>query len=350
MRWFVLPLFFLLLPAQEPPFGVESRLVLVPTSVTDSKGRSIGGLESKDFTILDNGRVQHISVDTLATGVAPIALVIAVQAAGISQPVLEKVRKTGSMIQPLVTGERGCAGVVSFSAEISWKEECTGNGDRIAAALNSIQPGAPKEARMLDAVDSAVQQLSRRLNSRRVLLLISETRDRGSESELEQVLQRAQAAGVTVYAATDSAFRTAFTSRSNPTNREEPRRPKTPSEEAGTHSGAPPACNPNGCPDFPLPPKEQRADLLGALGELSRLRSAKSTEALAVQTGGAEFPFTRLKGLEEAIQKLGEELHSQYLLSFVPSERTAGLHTITVRVAKPGVKVRARPSYWATTQ
>jgi hypothetical protein len=37
--------------------------------------------------------------------VAPIALVVAIQASGISEPVLEKIRKIGGMIQPLITGE-----------------------------------------------------------------------------------------------------------------------------------------------------------------------------------------------------------------------------------------------------
>ncbi|MFN7933938.1 MAG: VWA domain-containing protein [Bryobacteraceae bacterium] len=350
MRWLRLAFLPLMLAAQETPFGVQSRLVLVPTTVTDSKGRTIEGLEPKDFTIFDNGRAQPIGVDTIATGVAPIALVVAVQAAGISEPVLDKLRKVGAMIQPLITGERGCAGVVSFSERIDWVQECTGNVDLIAQAFHRIKPGAPKGARMLDAVNSAVSHLTLRPNSRRVLLLISETRDRGSESTLEEVTNRAQALGVTVYAATYSAFKTAFTTRSSPKNREEPKRPKTPSEETGTHTGAPPACNPNGCPDFPLPPREQRADILGALGELKRLGSVKSTEVLALQTGGAEFPFTRLKGLEEAIQKLGGELHSQYLLSFVPSDRTAGVHSIEVRVARAGARVRSRPSYWATGQ
>lgn len=350
MRWLRLALLPLVLAAQETPFGVQSRLVLAPTIVTDTKGRSIEGLEPKDFTILDNGHVQQAIVDTIATGVAPIALVIAVQAAGISEPVLEKIYKIGSMIQPLITGERGCAGVVSFSTHITWLQECTGNADLITRAFYSIKSGPPKDARMLDAVASTVQRLSQHPNSRRVLLLISETRDRGSESELEEVTRRAQAAGVTVYAATYSAFKTAFTTRTTPTNRKELKRPKTPSEEAGTHTGAPPSCNPNGCPDFPLPPAEQRVDILGGLGELGRLGSVKSTEVLATRTGGAEFPFTRLKGLEAAIQKLGDELHSQYLLSFVPSDRTAGLHTIEVRVARPGAHVRTRPSYWATGQ
>src|ERR1700676_3248220 len=112
MRLALVPAFAAFLAAQEPRFDVRSRLVLVPVTVTDLKGRSIDGLESSDFLLFDNRHPQKVTVDTIDTGVAPIALVIAVQCSGISVAVLEKVRKIGAMIQPLITGERGCAGVV----------------------------------------------------------------------------------------------------------------------------------------------------------------------------------------------------------------------------------------------
>jgi hypothetical protein len=56
--------------------------------------------------------------------------------------------------------------------------------------------------------------------------------------------------------------------------------------------------------------------------------------------------FVRRKGLEEAIQNLAEDLHSQYVLGFVPEAPAAGYHRIDVRVARPGdFRVRARPGY-----
>src|SRR6202171_3344845 len=130
----------LTLAAQDPQFDVQSRLVLVPVNVTDAKDRTVDGLEPKDFVVFDNGRPQKATVDTLATGVAPIALVIAIQTSGISKAVLEKVRKVGAMIQPLVTGERGCAAVVSFSERVRWIQECTKSEDALAHAFERVRP------------------------------------------------------------------------------------------------------------------------------------------------------------------------------------------------------------------
>jgi len=112
------------LAAQEPRFDVGSRLVLVPVTVNGhQRPIDIDGLEASDFSLFDNGQPQKATVDTMDTGVAPVALVIAVQSSGISAAALEKVRKIAAMIQPLITGDRGCAAVVSFAERIKWLQE-----------------------------------------------------------------------------------------------------------------------------------------------------------------------------------------------------------------------------------
>jgi hypothetical protein len=70
-------------------------------------------------------------------------------------------------------------------------------------------------------------------------------------------------------------------------------------------------------------------------------------EALTRFTGGEQLSFTRLPALERVIARVGDDLHSQYLLSFqAPESRDKAYHSITVRVRRDGV-VRARPGYWS---
>jgi len=350
MRLAVILAFAAFLAAQETRFDARSRLVLVPALVTDLRGRSIDGLQASDFLVLDNGQLQKVTVDTFDTGVAPIALVIAVQSSGISAAVLEKVRNIGAMIQPLITGEHGCASLVAFAERVTWLQECTNDPYALEGAFNGIQPvlrpGEDKGACMLDAVQSAVEHLRKRANARRVLLLISESRDRGSETALDVVTVAAQSAGVSVYAATYSAFKTAFTSKTPVSHPRRPLKPKTPNDETGTVNGNPPGpYNP-----YPkIPPPEQQVDVLGGIGELARLHKTNTTEVLTKSTGGTTFPFTKQKALEDAIQKLGAELHMQYVVSFVPAASPAGYHTLEVRLTQPGeFHIRARPGYWST--
>jgi VWFA-related protein len=72
------------------------------------------------------------------------------------------------------------------------------------------------------------------------------------------------------------------------------------------------------------------------------------SEVFTRGTGGEQFGFMRQRGLEEAIERLGSELHSQYLISYSPNNRDEeGFHTIEVEVAgRKDVKVRTRPGYW----
>lgn len=333
--------FSLSLLAQQPSFDARSRLVQVPVSVTDARGNSIDGLDTADFVVLDNGRSQKIAVDTIDTGVAPIALVIAVQSSGISAAVLDKVRKIASMIQPFITGERGCVGLVSFAERVTWLADCTSDAAVLAGAFAQIRPGDPTKGRMLDAVSGAIERLRVRPNVRRVVLLISESRDRGSETDLAVVTSAAQSAGVTVYAATYSAYKTAFTSKA-PIPEPHPQGPPPVIPNPNhTGNGNPPSrWNPR------IPPPEDRIDILGGVGEVARLHKANTTKVLIIGTGGATLSFTRQKGLETAIEKLGAELHSQYVLSFAPDSATPGYHRIEVRLARSGATLRARPGYW----
>jgi hypothetical protein len=90
-------------------------LVVAPATVTDGKGRFIDGLRESDFVLLDNGHSRPLHIDTSDIAQIPISIVIAVQSNGFSGPALAKIRKVGSMVEPLITGERGEAAVIRFS-------------------------------------------------------------------------------------------------------------------------------------------------------------------------------------------------------------------------------------------
>ncbi len=325
--------------AQSETLKVQTRLVVVPAMVNGATARPVLDLPAERFTLLDNGVPQPFTLETIGTGVAPIALIVAVQNSGISASALAKVRRIGGMIQPLITGERGCAGLVTFAETVEWRQECTADANRLSTAFARIGTGKERSGRMLDAALESIRKLSNAQGHRRVLLLISESRDRGGKTDLDTVIAAAQAAGVTIYAATYSAFRTGFVAKSEDVER--PRESSKPKIDALEPNSRP------GMAKTPHPNASNRVELAAGLGELTRLGNVKSTEAMARATGGAEFPFTQLTGLETAIEKLGEELHAQYVLSFSPKNPAPGYHALTVTVALPKVTVRARPGYFA---
>jgi VWFA-related protein len=293
----------------------ESRLVMVPVVVLDEKGAYIADLSADDFELLDGGTPRAVHVDTPDTGVAPISLIVAVQTAAISAAVLAKVRKVGAMIEPLVTGERGEAAVIAFDEDLRTVQDFTSDPVAIANAFDNLTSGSTTPSgRMLDAIAlSAGMFAKHKADSRRVLLIISESRDRGSKTKLDRAVQLTQQEGIAVYAATYSAYATPFTAKSQD-----------------------------------LPPPDFQGDILFGLAEVARNAKKKAAQRLAFETGGAHFSFLKQSGLDRVITETGADLHSQYLLSFTPpNDATPGLHNIEVRV-KGGEKyhVRARRAYW----
>ena len=71
-------------------------------------------------------------------------------------------------------------------------------------------------------------------------------------------------------------------------------------------------------------------------------------ELLAVGTGGRVYSPMTEDGIQKAIMGIGEDLRSQYLLSYRPNNlNDSGIfHRIEVEVFYDRARVRARPGYW----
>jgi VWFA-related protein len=302
------------LMAQEQAIRTNVHLVLVPTTVMDKKGTLIDGLSADDFVVTDDSVRQKVHLDTSDTVLAPVSLVVLIQSSGISTPALARIRLVGAMLKPLVIGDRGQAAVITYDTEVRTYTEFTSDGSKLRTAFEDVEPRTIKQAKLIDAVIEGMKMLDTRPeNYRRIMVVMGESRDRGSRHKLAEAVEMAQRAGVVIYSLTYSAEGQAWTSSSD----------NDPSMPGG--------------PDY-----------LGAIGELARLGKTNDADAFAKATGGRHLGFLRQKSLEASISRLGEEIHSQYLLSFVPEEsKNMGLHHVEVRVAKlPDAVVRARPGYW----
>src|SRR5581483_3448345 len=296
-----------------PPFRTSTDLVVVPVSVLDRSEAYINGIEPERFHLYDNGKKQTIQVDL---GYQPISLVIAIQSNWNVQAILPQVHKIGGMITPLVIGDRGEAAVIAFDSRIRKLQDFTSNPDAIAEAVKGITPGGTSN-RMIDAVEEGTRMLDTRpKNRRRVLLLIGETRDLGSEMRARETLIGLQLCNVGFYAADMSRLVSTLT---GPVV--QPRWVQ-----------APPASSPPLAAGSPRTPTTidqafglavHSAQFVPLMTELFKDAKAVSydnpVELFTKGTGGSKFSFYKLRGLENAIQEIGEEVHSQYLISYNPN-------------------------------
>lgn len=186
---------------------------------------------------------------------------------------------------------------------------------------------------------------SRPKDRRRILLLIGETRDVSSESRAREALIGIQLANVVVYSVDMSRFISSLTAP-----QADPRPEQMPAASHPLPGGVP--STPNTVANtFGL--DGRRGEFIPLMVEILRDTKAifkdNPVELFTKGSGGSEFTFYRRQGLEEAVQHIGEELHSQYLISYNPNNKEeGGFHSIVVQVAGRGdvARVQTRPGYW----
>jgi VWFA-related protein len=335
---------------QQPPkstIKVQVPLVTTPVTVRDARGDMVHNLDQRDFQVTDNGVPQTISHFDL--GGDPISLVILIQTSSRIEPLATELRKTGILLTQTVMGPAGEAAVVSFDDAIDKLQDFTSSAEQIENVVSNLPLGT-SGSKLFDAMAVGVEMLSSRPQAtadkpgrRRVMLVLSEAIDDGSEKKLGEVLRQAQLANVTIYSVGLSTTRALLQAK--------PKAPQRPNFPVGS---VPP---PPGIPDTPTYEDNYRygnIDLMAAAAWVvqhihDQVRD-HALEVAATATGGAHLSAFKDRSIEKAIDEIGGELHSQYTLSYAPASSEAiGYHEIKVSVIRrdaKNLKVRARPGYY----
>ena len=333
-------------PAEEEPAPLhitsEVQNVLAPVLVYDRDGNFVNGLQPSQFHLVDNGKEQNIHVDV---AYQPISLVILVQANAAVGKMLPAINRTGNLIEPLILGEQGEAAVIAYDQRIRTLQEFTSDADKITQAVRKITPGSGA-SHMIDATEQAIRMLSHRpTNRRRIILHIGETRDIGSQARGRETLTGLALNNIVFY-----SVDTSHTVEKLTAPREAPRPDPLPPAMYPLPSNVP--ATPN-----TVMQTSAGAGATGNAAEFDPRQIYRDAEAIFKRnpvgiftggTGGTEFSFYRHNGLEDAIQRIGEQLHSEYLLSYSPNNKLeAGFHRISVYVSSPLAKrIQVRPGYW----
>jgi len=316
---------------------VETTNVLAPTTVLDKDGAVVNGLKVSDFVLYDNDKQQRIQADVIFQ---PISLVVVIQANAQVDKMIPKIQKIGAAIDQSILGDSGEAAVIAFDHRVQVMQDFTSEKGKIDTAIKKISVYGSSTSRLNDAAMQGMNMLRNRpKNRRRIMLLISETRDGSSSARAKDVLLQAQFSDVLVYTVNISHWVSQFT-RTPPTPRNDPIPPEA-------HHVPPSA----GVMTPTMQSQLQLGNSIPAFVEI--FKAAKGvfvdnpSELLTKYTGGKEYTFSNQGSLDHAVLDIGEEIHSQYLLSYVPSSKEGGFHTIRVDVlGRPNLKVRTRPGYW----
>jgi VWFA-related protein len=308
-------LFFQMIPPasaqQQPPeagttLKVTTEVVNVYAVVRNKHGQLIPDLNKNDFEIKEDNIPQQIRYFSRETD-TPLTLAIMVDTSPSQGRVLETEQEEADAFLRQVLRPKDLACVIHFDVDVELLQDFTNEQRLLANAINGTvingggQGMGPRPlptkniggTHLYDAVYLASNEMMKNEVGRKVLILLTDGEDQGSQETLNQALEAAQKSNVMIYSI-DIVDR-AFYGFGN----------------------------------------------MGFSGD-SVLRK------LSEQTGGRVLKVKKIKNTREAFDEIARELRTQYLLGYTPSNtRTdSGFRKISVRVVHGDYKVQARRGYY----
>jgi VWFA-related protein len=315
-------------PTQQdiPALRTQSNIVFVPTLVKDRAGELVFGLQAKDFIIEDDGVQQKVSMDEAEPQEA-VSLVIAIQSGRSALFEFQRMKGLSAMLDQIVSQPQVQTAIVVFDSDVNVAQDFSFDSAPAEAYLKAMMDGPRRNmpegdrrgAAIYDAVRYSVKLLEKQPeDSRRILLLISETRDHGSHAvKLDDAIAAINDSNTVVYSL---AF--------SPTG----------STALDTLRGE---------WDARTDPAGGNLDILRLMKLAREAMRKNASKSVASMTGGEYELFTSRKSFENFMMDFANHLHNRYLLRFEPKNPRPGLHEVHVRLKDHGnLVVLARRSYW----
>lgn len=331
----------LLTVENQPTFVSGVEVVTVPVTVTGPNGEYVTALTSHDFKIFDNEIEQKI--DSVEVSFLPISMVICVQSSDRVEAILPNIKKTAVLFTDMVLGRFGEGALLAFDSRLRLMMDFTNDTKKIDTALKKITVGS-SAVRLADAVYEGMRMLRRRPeNHRKIIVVLSESQNNGSEVDMGEVLRGAQLENIMVYPVRISTLSARVLRGQKPISNPFPAGVETRPIAPGQVS-------------TPTTMQQSRVDITGNVVPLviDLVRGVKNLvfqnplEALAKATGGKDYSPRTESGLQRSIAQIGEDLRSQYLLTYRPNNlnKRGIYHRIRVSVLYDALNVRARIGYF----
>lgn len=294
-------------------------LILVPTEVHTRVGELVYGLNANQFRIEDNGVIQTAHLDD-ADMPQRIALAVVVQCSREAYRDAGHIKGLATMVDDLVGAAPHTVAIVSFGNHPNLLQDFASDSAEISNTLSQMQPCPEQDKNVTrDAVKYANQLLRDEpaANPRRVILLVSETRDHGSLTSSSDLIRELGGSNTIVESVSYGPAKSQLVQELT-----DPGRNVVMSGQM------------NLAPLFVMSAESLRQNVPHTLAEL---------------TGGQYVNFTTAKGFDKGVHDLTNRLHNEYRLFFQPtSPIVPGIHRLSVSIpSMPDVVVRARLVYFS---
>ncbi len=329
--------------AQTPTFSSDVKVVNVLATVRDKKGQIISNLTKDDFKLEQDGHPQTIHYFAKDTDL-PLKLGLLVDTSGSQRRLIDQERIASyGFLNDLMRVEKDKAFIIHFDWDIELLQDLTTSHEKLEAALEKLDTPEFNQASsgggghrgggttLYDAIFLASDELMRKQDGRKALVLLTDGVDIGSKVSLDRAIETAQKANTLVYsilyADPDAYGHQGF--GGNP---------------GGMHrhggmgypgGGYPGGGYPGGGGGYPQ--QQPHAD------------GKKVLQRISKETGGRFFEVTKKQPINEIYTQIEEELRNQYNLGFTPAkaDATPGYHSIKLTTTNKDYIVQTREGYYA---
>ena len=301
-------------PKEEEPedvLRIDTDLVSVDVTAIDNEGRPVKSLRQEDFKLFSDGVEHPISFFQIEQrqGARPLAVVFALDVSGsMTSDELERLRFALRSFSGHLSSHPAVYAVVAFGMNVKTIQKFTSDPKKLDESLERIKRDAPSglSTHTYDAVDDAIRMLVRsaprtreKRMMKRAVLVVTDGFPVGDVVSPKTVIERANAADVSVFVVTLPSFSRVMASSTQ----------------------------------TPLP-------------------TPLDVSGLAELTGGRNV-YANDKDYGPLFRALAEEVSSAYVLAFYPSEekrRDGQVHTIRVEGPNGLTLRQSRTEYKAASK
>ena len=329
---------------QGPAISVDVKMVSMLAAVRDKHGHLVNNLNKDDFVVEQDGHPQTITYFAQESNL-PLTLGLLVDTSMSQRRVLDQERSAShAFLDHVLREDKDKAFVIHFDYQVELLQDLTSSRQKLEASLDAL--GEPEFAQtggsgssgggsggggrggygrggggtlLYDAVYLASNELMKKQQGRKALIILSDGVDRGSKESLQNSIETAQRADTLVYSIL-------FSDREEQGNGG--------GYGGGRGGGGGGGMGGGGHHRYP---QESRPDGKKVLEQISR------------ETGGRFFEVSKKQSIDEIYTALDEELRNQYGLGYVPDKAdiAPGYHKIHVTVKQKDLVVQTREGYYA---
>jgi len=323
---------------KDTTFSTDVNVVNVFATVRDKKGQIVSTLNREDFTLQEDGRPQAIKYFARESDL-PLTLGLLVDTSMSQRRVLGAEKSASyEFLEQVLREDKDRAFVIHFDREVELLQDLTSSRSKLEKALNDIETpemgqhgggggwggggrgGAGGRGmhgggtQLYDAVLLASDELMRKQQGRKAVIVLSDGVDHGSKMTMDDAIRSAQRADTLVYSVL-------FSDREGYGNRGFGGR-------GGGWGGG--------------------GGRRGGWGG-EQTDGKKVLQTMSKQTGGGFFEVSNKQPIDKIYARIQEELRNQYSLGYMSDQTTLGpgFRKIGVSARGKDLVVQARDGYYA---